>query len=56
MTNEELLMGKTIKELISWINEMISDCDCNNFPCSKYCDGRPCNEAWLAWLKQEADT
>ena len=54
MTNGDKIRSMTDEELVEWFMSMIYDCDCNAFPCEKYC-GNGCDEAWKSWIEQEAD-
>ena len=56
MTNADRIREMTDEDLAEWFTELIQDCDCNTFPCKVYCKTEPgCDNAWLKWLKQEAD-
>jgi hypothetical protein len=44
------------EELVEFFCDMIQDCGCNNVPCQKFCAiKKTCEQAWLDWLKEEAE-
>ena len=55
ITNGDKIRNMTDEKLAEWFDSMISCCDCNDFPCRQFCEGRTCSKAWLEWLKQEGD-
>lgn len=56
LTNADRIRAMTDEELAKWFCDKVS-CDCGCLAICKDCgwDDKSCTQAWLDWLKQEAD-
>lgn len=53
-TNADRIRNMTDEELVEYLYG-ICDCDHADVPCKEHCGEMPCRDAWMKWLKQEAN-